>query len=209
MIHRVTLSELYQAAAHKSMATWLLMLLLGIVTFLLWKLKNTLDALSLITYTDPLTQTLNRRGFFVKLETLLAFAKRNNFPVAVLILDIDFFKKINDTYSHAVGDSVLSQLGTYLLGTKRTYDLVCRWGGEEFVVAILLDKEDKPIQAAERLRQQAHRIKIDGATETVKLSGGLVIMQENENIDNAIKRADTMLYKAKESGRNRIMTDIA
>lgn len=208
LVHRVTLTELYKAAAQKSMTIWLMLLTLAIVSYLLWRLKVALREVTRITYTDPLTQALNRRGLYVKLETLLAFAKRNNLPIAVLMLDIDFFKKINDNYSHAVGDSVLAQLGAYLLGARRPYDLVCRWGGEEFVVAILLDSENEAMHAAERLRQEAQRTKIDGTGESIHLSGGLVIKQENEDIESAIKRADTLLYQAKENGRNRIMTDV-
>lgn len=103
---------------------------------------------------------------------------------------------------------MLSQLGAYLLDAKRPYDLVCRWGGEEFVVTILLDQEDKAMNAAERLRQEAQRTIIDGTAESITLSGGLVIMQENEDIESAIKRADTLLYKAKGNGRNQIAADI-
>ena len=209
LVHRVTRSELYRAAARESTATWLMILMLGIVTGLGWKLKSALEEVTRITHIDPLTQALNRRGFYEQLETSLALARRNSLSVAVLIMDIDFFKKINDNYGHAVGDSVLKQLGAYLLGAKRPSDLVCRWGGEEFVIVMLLNKDDKPMNAAERMRQEAQRTRIDVADKSINLSGGLVIMQENEDIDSAIKRADLLLYNAKENGRNQIIANVA
>lgn len=207
MVHHITPSELYKAAARESMATWLMILMLGIVTTLGWKLKGALEEVTRITHIDPLTQALNRRGFYEKLEASLALARRNKLSVAVLIMDIDYFKKINDSYGHAVGDSVLKQLGSYLLAAKRPFDLVCRWGGEEFVVVMLLDKNDQAINAAERMRQEAQRTRIEVAYKTINMSGGLVMMQENEDIDKALSRADLLLYQAKESGRNRIVAD--
>jgi len=207
LAHRVTSGELYRAASRESMATWLMILMLGMVTALGWKLKSALEEVTRITHIDPLTQALNRRGFYEQLEASLALARRNKLSVAVLIMDIDFFKKINDSYGHAVGDSVLKQLGIYLLAAKRPFDLVCRWGGEEFVVVMLLDKDNQAINAAERMRQEAQRTKIDVTDKTINMSGGLVIMQAHEDIDKTISRADLLLYQAKENGRNRIVAD--
>lgn len=208
LVHQVSKKELYLAAARESTATWLMILMLALVSSLGWKLKNALEEVTRITHIDPLTQALNRRGFYEQFTNVVALARRKSQSIAILIMDIDYFKKINDQYGHAVGDSVLKQLGTYLIACKRPTDLICRWGGEEFVIVIALDKNDKPLNAAERIREEAQRSKIDMTDTYITLSGGLVVLQEGEDIDSAIKRADLMLYQAKKNGRNQIVSDI-
>lgn len=205
LVHRVKRSQLYGAAARESAAAWVMILLLGVLAVIAWRLRGALSEVIRLTQVDPLTQALNRRGFYDRLNLTLPLAKRNGAVVAVLIMDIDFFKKVNDTYGHAVGDSVLKQLGGYLLKACRPTDLVCRWGGEEFVLVLPLEHPDQALQVAERMRQEAQRTRIEPGDEPVTLSGGLVLMGERESMDEAIKRADLLLYQAKGDGRNRIV----
>jgi diguanylate cyclase (GGDEF)-like protein len=209
LVHRVKPGEIYRAAAMDSAPAWLLILLFGLVVVMAWRLKGALVEVTRMTHIDPLTQALNRRGFYERADAMLALGKRKKNAIAVLIMDIDFFKKINDTHGHSVGDSVLKQLGGHLLKACRPFDLVCRWGGEEFVLVFLLDNAKDTAAVAERMRQEAQRTRIESADMPVTLSGGLVLMKQDESIDDAIKRADLLLYQAKSSGRNRIVSDEA
>lgn len=207
LVHRITRQELLLAAARESLGAWLLILLLGVVAATAWRLHGALDEVTRLTYTDPLTQALNRRGFYEKFEPLRALARRKRNPIAIMLIDIDFFKKVNDTYGHGEGDSVLRQLGGYLLGATRPFDLVCRWGGEEFVVVLVLDRTAEAVAAAERVRAEARRSRIQGNDAPVTVSAGLVLLGEDETIDDAVKRADALLYRAKHEGRDRIVSE--
>lgn len=209
VLHQIKRGELAWAAARKSIPAWLLIGLTGLLCAFTWRLLGLLALLTRMTHTDPLTQTLNRRGFYDKAQGLLALAERKSLATAVLVLDIDFFKKINDVHGHPAGDKVLKQLGGYLLKACRTSDLVCRWGGEEFVVVLLLDDASHALGAAERVRQAAQCTQIPGGEQTVTLSGGLVLLQSGEDLDAAVKRADLLLYQAKSGGRNRIVSGLA
>lgn len=206
LVHRLKPMELYIAAARESMGTWVMSFLSLVIVLLLLRLKKALEEVTRITQYDPLTQALNRRGLYDKLPASLAFAQRKHLNVAVMIMDIDFFKKVNDQYGHATGDSVLKQLGGHLLDSIRPFDLVCRWGGEEFVIVVLLDDERGALEAAERIRHNGQKTYIE-EEKHITLSGGLTLLQEGESIENAIARADLLLYQAKENGRNRLMSD--
>ncbi|WIT13935.1 diguanylate cyclase [Paucibacter sediminis] len=205
LVHRLRRRELYLAAARESGSAWLMVLLFGLLAMMAVRLRAALIQAKLLMRTDPLTQALNRRGFYEKAEGLLALAQRQQLVLAVLIMDIDFFKKINDSHGHAVGDTVLKDLGTALRSTKRSSDLVCRWGGEEFVLLLPLASSDQALASAERLRAHAQLIHVgDINGPTITLSGGLVIKRADEPLDAAIKRADELLYEAKQGGRNNI-----
>lgn len=207
LVHRVSRQELLLAAAEESLGTWLMTLLLGVVAVIARRLHGALDEVTRLTHTDPLTQVLNRRGFYEKFEPLRALARRKGNPIAVMLIDIDFFKKVNDTYGHGEGDSVLKQLGGYLLGAIRPFDLACRWGGEEFLVLLVLDRPEEALAVAERVRAEARRSRVQSTGETVTVSAGLVLLGGNEAIDEAVKRADALLYRAKHEGRDRIVPD--
>jgi diguanylate cyclase (GGDEF)-like protein len=204
VVHQLKQSDLLWAAARESRPTWVMIALASLLGVLAWRLIGVLSEATRMTHTDPLTQLLNRRGLYERAEGLLALAERKRLPVAVLLMDIDHFKSINDTYGHAVGDSVLSQLGGHLLKVRRAADLICRWGGEEFVIFMLLEHAEDAIQVAERMRQEAQRTRIQPGDVPVTLSGGLALMQLGEPLDQTIKRADLQLYAAKANGRNQI-----
>lgn len=208
LVHRLRPAELYWKAAQESVSVWLMSALLALSGFLLLRLRKALATVTLLTYTDPLTKALNRRGFYERSALLLAQAQRKNQPLALMIMDIDFFKKVNDTYGHDVGDSVLQQVGGYLQAARRPSDLFCRWGGEEFIVLLCLEQTADALAAAERMRQEAQRTRIPPGDHPVTLSAGLVLLQANESVDAAVKRADLLLYQAKQGGRNRIVSDL-
>lgn len=204
LVHQVRRHELEWDAFIESLPGLLLSSLLALLCLVAWRLVDALGELTRLTHTDPLTQTLNRRGFHEQAGILLAMAQRQNQQIALLLMDIDFFKKINDQHGHDAGDAVLQQVGRYLLQGRRPFDLICRWGGEEFIALLVLTRGEDAGQVAERLRQQAQRTRIPQGDLPVTLSGGLVLLGAGETLDTAIKRADTLLYRAKQNGRNRI-----
>jgi two-component system cell cycle response regulator len=157
--------------------------------------------------TDSLTGLYNRRYLEAHLAKLLTKNAESNKALAVLMIDIDHFKKVNDTYGHSVGDEVLRTVAFRLKDNLRSFDLVARMGGEEFV-AILPDTTLEMAQIiAERLRRSIFETPIKCAVETGQIQistsiGGALIEAGVFNVNEAIDRADKELYKAKEDGRN-------
>ncbi len=166
--------------------------------------KDTKEALSIKANYDPLTNLLNRRGFEIAYQTLLNIHTREPKPFATLYLDIDHFKKINDTYGHDIGDKVIKKLSKILKENLRKSDIIARWGGEEFIA--LVDNVD--IQAAEEIAQKIRKnieeynySKLPRFTVSI----GVAHIKGDEDLDVIIKRADKVLYSAKKSGRNRVV----
>jgi two-component system cell cycle response regulator len=162
--------------------------------------------------TDALTGLFNRRYVMGHLERLLTKSGEQKKTFAVLMLDIDHFKHVNDTYGHAAGDEVLREFAHRLSRHMRNFDLVARIGGEEFL-AILPDI-DLPMakMVAERLcaviADEAMVCTPDGAALKITASIGITLASGgNEAVDAVLKRADTALYRAKNSGRNRVDTE--
>lgn len=158
--------------------------------------------------TDFLTGLPNRRNALLRLRNLVAEVKRYGEPLSCLLIDIDHFKTINDTYGHDCGDGVLQQLSKLLEEKARSYDIVSRWGGEEFLIICARSGPHDAFQLAERLRKNVEQFKISLAKETlikVTISIGVATWSsELRNEDELIKVADTNLYQAKENGRNRV-----
>lgn len=165
--------------------------------------KQSQELLEMAT-TDPLTGLLNRRELDNRAGRVLSQAQRNKSSVAVMIIDIDYFKNINDTHGHAVGDVVLQHLGKILLKGHREHDIVSRFGGEEFVL-VLPDIDDaNALSVAEKIRGDIETTKINGINITVSI--GISINKDDKNeFDILFKEADSALYKAKNTGRNRVM----
>ena len=171
-------------------------------------LRRLTDALNNIASKDPLTQLLNRRGLSEGLETY--FRSRNAKPAHLLMIDIDHFKSINDTYGHKAGDLVLSHIAQVLKNITRQGDLVCRLGGEEFVV-ICLDTEEHgaPTLLAERARSAIANAQCFinqhvghlTCTATIGISDTL---QTSADLERAMQQADQALYRGKKAGRNRV-----
>jgi diguanylate cyclase (GGDEF)-like protein len=151
---------------------------------------------------DSLTGLLNRRELDNRASKALSQARRSKLSVAVIVIDIDFFKTINDTYGHSFGDDTLRKLGEILLSRQRENDVVARFGGEEFVL-ILMDIDKKnAFKFAESLRITIEETKINGINITVSI--GISLNNEHSNQFEALfKEADTALFKAKGSGRNK------
>ena len=152
-----------------------------------------LESLSTI---DPLTDLLNRREFSRQLKRSFYRNERYGAPLSMIIIDLDNFKKINDTEGHPAGDQVLIAFSRFLLSLKRADDVLARWGGDEFIM--LLESNLKESEAfAKRLIAENRTI---GIAPT--LSIGVAQLKENETTDSLISRADKALYLAKNNGRN-------
>lgn len=157
---------------------------------------------------DSLTGLYNRRYFDDALARELALARRHgNYPVSLVLIDIDHFKKLNDTHGHQAGDAVLQALAGYLSDNSRTSDLVCRWGGEEFVVVMPHTPLESAVQRAETWRVEfvATPVHFSGLTLNNTFSAGIAVWPVDGDTPDALLRvADDALYRAKSGGRNRV-----
>jgi two-component system chemotaxis response regulator CheY len=160
--------------------------------------------------TDSLTGVLNRRAFMERMEKEIQRAKREESPISLILMDIDHFKKINDTYGHQAGDLVLQRVTDQLTDKSRAYDFVGRYGGEEFVICVLSTENINPRSIAERMRGniEAQTILIDHNTQPLHITAsfgvGTCRPGSEDGLDDLIKRTDKALYEAKNSGRNRV-----
>ena len=153
--------------------------------------------------TDAMTGLYNRRGWVEIGQPLVANANRRNEAMALLMFDIDYFKKINDTHGHDAGDRALKALGAFLLAHRRENDVAARVGGEEFCLLLPGCSADSAIQIDQRLREQLPAM----ATHLgfpVNYSCGLAMRQPGETLERMMMRADSALYDAKDRGRDRL-----
>lgn len=160
--------------------------------------------------TDPLTGCFNRRSLEARLRSDLRLARRRGAPVAVAVIDIDFFKLINDTRGHTVGDLVLQQAAGIMKATARGSDSVARLGGDEFVIVLPDTGFEGARIFAERLRRRvdAHSFGPAGSPMTLTISIGVTLWEPTDPIapDTLLQYADAALYKAKAAGRNRVFS---
>jgi diguanylate cyclase (GGDEF)-like protein len=165
------------------------------------------EALDRAAHEDSLTGLLNRRFIDARLPQLEQRAADKGLPLAIAMLDLDHFKRVNDVFGHAVGDRVLRELGGLLRQSTRQTDFVARMGGEEFVVVFVDDDVASAIDVCERLRAlvHAHPWEQVQAGLTVTVSIGVAGLEPGEAVSRCVERADAMLYAAKKSGRNRVV----
>jgi len=158
---------------------------------------------------DPLTDLFNRRYLDETLDRELARAAREGYPVCVIMLDIDHFKKVNDTYGHEAGDFILKALAKTLSGRNRRGDFVCRFGGEEFVVVMPNMAVDTAYKRAEDLRTALNSLHIPYGqlNLTITISMGIASYPANgEDRESILRAADHAMYAAKKAGRDHILT---
>jgi diguanylate cyclase (GGDEF)-like protein len=171
-------------------------------------------ALSEVSSRDTLTGLYNRWYVIEKIDTELNRALRHGSPMSLLMLDIDHFKRINDTWGHAAGDEVLKSVGKMLRESCRVYDVPGRYGGEEFCIVLPETRMGNTAAVAERIRQRFESTHLpcgDGESVVITASIGIAGMDESASNDilspaALIDRADRALYSAKSRGRNRIET---
>lgn len=161
---------------------------------------------------DALTGLLNRGAIEEMLRVELSRARRRAHAVGILLIDIDHFKRVNDTYGHAAGDDVLKAVAQELAGGLRGYDHVGRYGGEEFLVVLGEAEGDSAADTAERLRAaiEEKKLRFGNASVSVTLSAGVAVAQDATGVrsDAFVALADRALYRAKNSGRNRVVKEV-
>jgi diguanylate cyclase (GGDEF)-like protein len=166
-----------------------------------------LHALRALADTDGLTGLLNRRAFLPFAEDAMSYFKRYQRPFSILMFDIDHFKRVNDTYGHAIGDEVIRAVGASIKEEIRTTDKVAPFGGEEFVVLLRETDELVAARMAGRLKDKIAALNIfsDGNTIRFTASVGCAMSDEgSRDVEDIIQRADKALYSAKSAGRNRV-----
>ncbi|SHO43128.1 sensor domain-containing diguanylate cyclase [Desulfopila aestuarii] len=184
---------------------------LGLVTTMfnemVERLQENQTRLEELATTDPLTGLANRKQIMTSLELQLEGFYRHGTSFSLLMLDIDFFKKVNDTYGHQAGDSILVEIASILGTILRTLDTAGRYGGEEFVVILDTADQAQAVQSAERIRRavERHVFSWNGHELRITISvGASAIHPSDETVNSLIARVDEALYRAKSEGRNRV-----
>lgn len=199
-------SSLMQTITHMLGLVVLIFLTVGFVIMT----KERADALNVVlAMRDELTQLYNRRAVFEALAQHLAAARRNQMPLSVLMLDVDNFKSLNDTFGHAAGDRVLREIASTIQNGLRAQDVAGRMGGEEFLVVLPHAKADEASRTAERLRQRIQDVdclRRCNLKTTLSVSVGVAQFDPVRHAggDDFIQEADQALYRAKARGRNRV-----
>lgn len=174
------------------------------------ELKKSNDRLLELSNTDPLTHIFNRRYMMAMLEKEMQRATRTGSQLSLVMVDIDHFKRINDTYGHQNGDLVLVAVADSLRSSLRTYDFAARYGGEEFVLILPETPHENALLVAERLRESVQSLRYSGALSgletTVSMGVATFPYEAITSIPALIKEADKALYSAKAAGRNRVFS---
>lgn len=159
--------------------------------------------------TDFLTGLGNKRTFEEFANAELKRSRRYKIPTALILIDLDHFKKINDTYGHAVGDKVLAQIGALLKKMTRQHDQVARLGGEEFGLLLTHTDVDAASLVAEAFRREMQKLDVrhGGGRISITSSFGVAVLADEDSLESLMERADTNLYKAKRLGRNRVVAE--
>ena len=190
-----------------------LAVVLAVFALIAWRLALARDAqarareaLELSAVTDALTSLSNRRGFIEQAERELARARRSDTPLAVLMLDLDYFKRVNDEFGHQAGDRVLVDFARIAKRCMRAEDLLGRYGGEEFCAVLPGASAGQAIAIAERIRLAVCERPLGGLPRATTISVGVAVCDPGASfvLDAAIARADEALYQAKNWGRNRV-----
>lgn len=168
--------------------------------------KRLTSSLRQSTLRDPMTGLHNRRFLEEYAETLVASAERRQSPVGLIMCDLDFFKEVNDTHGHDVGDMILKETASIIKGAVRGADIAIRYGGEEFLIVLQETNAEGPMLVAERIRAAVEAAQFKSARGVIRKTISMGISELGTHTSNfwqAVKFADVALYRAKESGRNR------
>jgi diguanylate cyclase (GGDEF)-like protein len=163
------------------------------------------DSLGHLATTDPLTETLNRRGIIDRLDEAIAEASRYGRQLSVAMVDVDHFKRVNDRYGHAVGDRVLIRVAKVVTRGLRTPDKIGRLGGDEFLVILPETGLESSIALSERLRESFLHGLPDAELD-IAVSIGTTEWSPDESHEQLLSRVDDALYQAKREGRNRVVS---
>ena len=166
-------------------------------------LENANAGLKHLASTDELTGAENRRQFETTISNHMALAKRHGDPLCLVMFDLDYFKNVNDTYGHNVGDQVLAELSDVVRSSLRAGDVFARWGGEEFLIMLPHCALDNGARIAEGLRQRFAQHEFSSVGH-VTASFGVAQWQPGESAIDWIVRVDRSMYVAKDAGRNQV-----
>jgi diguanylate cyclase len=170
------------------------------------QLSDELDRVRLLSLTDELTRLPNRRAFMRRLEDEVSRVQRHGYPLSLVLMDLDFFKRVNDLRGHAAGDDVLRSYANEVLSIFRHHDLVARYGGEEFAVLLPNTSCDGVVCALAKVRRRVSEVTNARGAHSVPIptfSAGVAEFRHGETPSSLIERADSALYAAKRNGRNR------
>lgn len=206
LIHHLPQSSVDVKAALRALPYWIIVVFTIVLAYLLIRLRESMKEVSRLATTDALTGTLNRRGFAFEATVLLAHCRRRDKSVCLLVLDIDNFKSVNDRYGHSVGDKALKFVADALRDLVRNEDLICRFGGDEFLVLFPETDLEQTKDVSERIREYIEETVIDPESKCqVTVSIGCTQVSVDEDLARAIARGDDALYVAKDKGRNRVI----
>ena len=180
----------------------------NLLAALLYPLRNALLYQTAIrsAFIDSLTGVKNRSAFDGNFCRDIDYSHRKDSELALIVLDLDLFKRINDNYGHIVGDNVLAQVAQSVEHTIRSSDALYRYGGEEFVIVLNGTDGAGALLLAERIRQNVQQMNIESIKDLpVTISLGVAVLRDHERADQLFKRADAALYRAKRKGRNRVV----
>ena len=170
-------------------------------------LEAKLQHMSELVREDQLTGSLNRRGLDDVFERETARSDRRGTPLCIALLDLDDFKRLNDTYGHQAGDAALKHLVKIVKETLRSMDVIARYGGEEFLILLPETTVDAASQTMTRLQRELtkHFFLHDNEKVLITFSAGVALRQPNEDQGALVKRADKAMYEAKKTGKNRVV----
>lgn len=171
------------------------------------QLEEKIKEVEYISNTDSLTSIANRKKFEEELKKEISRSNRYNHPLSLAIFDLDYFKRINDTYGHETGDLVLQKICKLVTNNLREVDFFARWGGEEFTIIFPNLKLENSIVAADKLRELISQYELEEGL-FVTCSFGVSQYEEDDTFENLFHRADKALYRAKELGRNRVESQV-
>lgn len=162
-----------------------------------------IELTSQYSFLDKLTESYNKNVFPIIFQREIKRAERYNFPVSILMIDIDDFKKINDTYGHITGDEVLKELSKIIRGNIRSSDYLFRFGGEEFIILLPHTTSSDALKAAEKIRKNIEKASFTDKNLKITISCGIAQVNNFQNPYLDLEEADKMLYVSKKSGKNR------
>ncbi len=169
------------------------------------RIRKYSETLEVLAQTDSMTGLLNHAHGMARLETEIAKAHRYGRRLSIVMLDLDWFKSVNDEYGHQAGDEVIIRFSDGLRRCSRVFDVPIRYGGEEFILILPETGLEAALVVAERIRSYL----LGSATwvpRKITVSGGIVECKENDTADSMVRRADALLYQAKNTGRDRILS---
>jgi len=171
------------------------------------ELKNANQRIEELAQLDELTGVLNRRHIMKCLNDEMARAQRSNVPCSIAIIDLDFFKKINDQFGHPAGDEALRTFAISIFANIRTIDKLGRYGGEEFLLILPGTVKDQAVRTLDRLRSIVSEVDWTAISGNLNLtmSAGIGSVRQSESADDILARIDIALYRAKDAGRNRVI----